>query len=126
MSGRPLGVRFSAVGVVGLYSGRYKGVPLPTIFIHPVKSPNSTSIGQDADGTKALQIFRTRNGCGESRTPASVAGCASNAAVNPGCVDFDGCSAPLRWCQHDDPIGLTTGDPWPCFAGAAILEFFAR
>ena len=90
-----------------------------------MKSPNSTSIGQDADGTKALQIFRTRNGCGESRTPASVAGCASNAAVNPGCVDFEGCSAPLRWCQHDDPIGLTTGDPWPCFASAAILEFFA-
>jgi len=45
--------------------------------------------------------------------------------VNPGCVDFDACAAPLRWCQHDDPIQSTAGDPWPCFASAAIFEFFA-
>jgi hypothetical protein len=55
----------------------------------------------------------------------SVPGCVSGGkTVNPGCVDFDACTAPLRFCHHDDPIGMTTGDPWPCFATAAIYQFF--
>jgi hypothetical protein len=45
--------------------------------------------------------------------------------VTPGCVDFGGCVAPLRWCQHDDPLQSTAGDPWPCFGSAAILELLA-
>jgi hypothetical protein len=56
-----------------------------------------------------------------------VAGCTrSGTAVNPGCVDFDDCAAPLRWCQTDDPIQSSAGDLWPCFSSAAIFEFFGR
>jgi poly(3-hydroxybutyrate) depolymerase len=122
-----LGVRFRAAGIVGTYSGGNRQRSVPTIFIHPFDSPNSAGVAQDRDGTKALAIFRMRNACGESSTPADVAGCMSGSTqVNPGCVDFDACAAPLRWCHHDDPFSSTTGDPWPCFASAAILEFFDR
>jgi poly(3-hydroxybutyrate) depolymerase len=121
------GPRFRAAAVVGTYYGNNLQGPLPTLFIHGTNSENSAGVAQDADGTKALAIFRTRNACGESTTPATVAGCTGpRAAVNPGCVDFDDCAAPLRWCQTDDPITSSGGELWPCFSGAAILEFFAR
>jgi hypothetical protein len=128
-SGTPRGLRFRAAGVVGTYfSGGRQGA-YPTIFIHAANSQNSASIAQDADGTKAVQIFRTRNVCGESSTPASasVAGCMAGAApVSTGCVDFADCSAPLRWCQYGDPAQAVSADHWPCFAGGAILDFFER
>ncbi len=100
-SGSPAGVRFRAMGVVGTYYGGGLN-PYPTIFIHPLSSLNSRGVAQDEDGTKALQLLLTRNACGGSSAPVSVAGCASIPLVNPGCVDFDECSAPLRWCHHNE------------------------
>ena len=120
-SGSPAGVRFRAMGVVGTYYGGGLN-PYPTIFIHPLSSLNSRGVAQDEDGTKALQLLLTRNACGGSSAPVSVAGCASIPLVNPSCVDFDECSAPLRWCHHNE--NTTVGDPWPCFATAAIYQFF--
>lgn len=121
------GPRFRAAAVVGTYYGRYLQGPLATLFIHGTNSRNSAAVSLDADGTKALAIFRTRNMCGEASTPVTVAVCArTGAPPNPGCVDFDDCAAPLRWCQTDDPVQSSAGDQWPCFAGAAIHEFFAR
>ena len=119
--GNPPGLRFRAMGVVGTYYGGGLN-PYPTIFIHPLSSLNSAGVAQDEDGTKALQLFLTRNACGATSTPVSVAGCASSPSVTPGCVDFDACSAPLRWCHHNENV--TVGDPWPCFATAAIYQFF--
>jgi hypothetical protein len=119
----PSGLRFRAAGAVGTFYGSGRNA-FPIIFIHPLSSRNSASVAQDEDGTKALQLLRTRNVCGESSTPVSVAGCANNPAVNPGCADLDECSAPLRWCHHDDPSANQVGDPWPCFATAAIYQFF--
>jgi hypothetical protein len=118
---RTSSLRFRAMGVVGTFYGGGHN-PYPTIFIHPLSSLNSRGVAQDEDGTKALQLFLTRNACGTTSTPVSVAGCASNPSVTPGCVDFDGCSAPLRWCHHNENV--TVGDPWPCFATAAIYQFF--
>jgi len=120
----PAGVRFNGLGMVGTFYGSRTG-PYPTIFIHPLDSPNSAAVAQDRDGTKAVQTFRTRNMCGEESTPVSVPTCVSGGkTVDTGCVDFDTCTAPLRFRHHDDPIGMTTGDPWPCFATAAIYQFF--
>src|SRR6266540_443680 len=100
-----------AAAMVGIYITGPRQGPLPTIFIHPLKTSSST----DPDGAMAAQSFATRNACGTSTTPATsgeTAGC----GLTPGCVDFDSCSAPLRWCQHN---GTDHGeDPWPCFASA--------
>jgi len=45
--------------------------------------------------------------------------------VNPGCVDFEGCTQPLRFCHHDDLSGQNNGDPWSCVATPAIYQFFS-
>jgi hypothetical protein len=69
----------------------------------------------------AAQSFATRNACDASTTPATVDG-TLGCNLTPGCVDFASCSVPFRWCQHD---GIDRGeDSWPCFASAAILQFF--
>jgi len=119
----PPGLRFRAAGLVGTFYGAGRNA-FPIIFIHPLTSRNSAAVAQDEDGTKALQLLRTRNVCAESSTPVSVAGCADKPTVNPGCADLDECSAPLRWCHHDDPSANQAGDPWPCFATTAIYQFF--
>lgn len=115
---------FAMVGTI-IGSGN-RGGPLPTIFIHPLESHNSAGIANDSDGTKALSYFRTRNSCGESSVPVTAAGCvAGGMPVNPGCVDFDGCAQPLRFCHHDDLTNQSSGDPWSCMASPAIFQFFA-
>ena len=109
------------IAMVGTYIVGFQ-VPLPIIFIHPLTSTNSASVG-DADGIKAVNAFRIRNGCGESSVPVSAASCA--AGGNPGCVDFEGCTQPLRFCHHDDLSGQSGGDPWTCMATPAIYQFFS-
>jgi hypothetical protein len=113
-----------AVAVVGTYTGRYSWLPLPTLFVHGQNSRNSASVASDADGLKALAVFSGRNACGESSTPFAQASCTAHPEVNPGCVDYEGCTAPLRFCQHDDPSQSGTGDLWPCFGTDAIYQFF--
>jgi hypothetical protein len=113
-----------AAAVVGAYTGPYKPAT-PVIFIHSTSLPDSRAF-EDLDGLKALERFVTGNSCSRSTTPVEVAGCNSDDAVmDPHCVDFSGCSAALRWCQPDDPASMATADPWPCFANAAIDQFFA-
>jgi len=114
-----------AIAMVGTYIVGFQAAPLPIIFIHPLTSTNSANVAGDADGSKALKAFRTRNGCGESSVPVSAASC-SGGGVNPGCVDFDGCTQPLRFCHHDDLSGQSGGDPWSCVATPAIYQFFSR
>jgi hypothetical protein len=118
--------RLQAAAMVGTFITSGAGsLAVATIFIHPLNSPNSAGAAGDADGAKALQHFRWRNGCAESSAPVTAAGCvAGGMAVNPGCVDFDGCAQPLRFCHHDDLTNWTAGDPWPCMASSAIFQFF--
>jgi len=110
-----------ATAMVGTYILGFQ-VPMPLIFIHPLTSTNSGAIG-DADGSKAITSFRTRNGCSESSVPVSADTCGG--VVNPGCVDFEGCTQPLRFCHHDDLSGQSGGDPWSCVATPAIYQFFS-
>jgi len=114
-----------AIGMVGTYIVGPKGAPIPIVFIHPLTSTNSASVG-DADGSKAIKAFRTRNACGESSVPVTATSCtAGGMPVDPGCVDFDGCAQPLRFCHHDDLTGQSGGDPWSCVATPAIYQFFS-
>lgn len=112
-----------AAAVVGAYTGGYKSAT-PVIFIHSTSLPDSR-VFDDLDGRKALQRFITGNECSDANIPVQVAGCDSDDAVmDPHCVDFKDCSAALRWCQPDDAASMATADPWPCFANAAIDQFF--
>jgi hypothetical protein len=115
-----------AIAMVGTYIVGFQAAPLPIIFIHPLTSANSGGVG-DSDGMKALKAFRTRNACGESSVPVAATSCtAGGMAVDPGCVDFDGCTQPLRFCHHDDLTGQSGGDPWSCVASPALYQFFSR
>jgi hypothetical protein len=44
--------------------------------------------------------------------------------VDPGCVQYQGCSELTVWCQHNDPQYSNTNHGWPCFANDAMDEFF--
>jgi hypothetical protein len=112
-----------AAAVVGAYSGGYS-VATPVIFIHSTSLPDSRAF-DDLDGLKALQRFVTGNKCSDSTAPVAVAGCSTgDIAMDPHCVDFEGCTAALRWCQPDDAASMASADPWPCFSNAAIDQFF--
>lgn len=118
--------RLRGAAMVGSYIGAQPNAyALPTIFIHPLMSNNSRAVAGDEDGMKAMQFFKTRNGCGDVSTPVSAASCvAGGMPVNPGCVDYLDCAEPLRFCHHDDLTGQSSGDPWSCMASAAIFQFF--
>lgn len=83
------------------------------------------------DGEDVVRVFETSNGCKESSAPVdSVKSCTSSfdrMQVTPGCVSFDSCTVPTVWCSHNDN-GYNNSDGrqhgWPCFASAAIAEFF--
>ena len=47
--------------------------------------------------------------------------------VTPGCVSYQECKATTLWCSHNDNgYNDTDGHQhgWPCFASAAIADFF--
>jgi hypothetical protein len=113
-------VRFTAATIMGAYSNCSSWTPIPLLFVHGVNATESR-VFQDTDGAKALGRFRTNSGCETTGTP-HVAPTCSSGTVTATCVDFDGCTAPLRHCAHDDPLLGNSG--WPCFASAAIFEFF--
>jgi hypothetical protein len=113
-----------AAAMVGTFYGN--GAPqLPVLFIHSTQSNNSRAIAQDEDGTKAAKKLATLNGCGETTTPVEAASCGgSQMPIDPGCVDYQDCAQPFRFCHHDDLSNQNAGDPWPCIASSAIFDFF--
>gem|GEM_PF-3489671 len=113
---------FRAAALVGTLTRVSLGAPLPMIFLHAKDSNNSAGVAQDRDGLKALGYLSTNNSCGETSRPLDVAGCNMQGLVTPGCVDFDDCAAPLRFCHHDTTY--QSGDIWPCFGAQAVYDFF--
>ncbi|HKO94797.1 MAG TPA: hypothetical protein VJU61_26765 [Polyangiaceae bacterium] len=98
--------------------------PIPTLFIHGQNDTERLNSG-DADGAKDLAGYVTSNSCQPSTQSYDVAGCLRDGApVNPGCVSYEGCSAPMVQCSHDDPNYGGTNHGWPCFATQAVFDFF--
>lgn len=113
-----------AAAMVGTFYGNAAPL-LPVLFIHSTQSNNSRSVAQDEDGTKAAKKLASLNGCGEATMPVEAAGCMVNQMpIDPGCVDYQGCSQPFRFCHHDDLSNQSAGDPWTCMASSAIFDFF--
>jgi hypothetical protein len=116
--------RLRAAAMVGTYYGPNTPPQLPVLFIHATQSNNSRAVAQDEDGTKAAKKLATLNGCGETTTAVEAATCGSQMPIDPGCVDYQGCTQPFRFCHHNDLSGQSAGDPWTCIASSAIFDFF--
>jgi len=117
--------RFAAVAPVASSVYCPSWDPRAALVIHGSHDSERASTSQDADGRKDLGPYLTSNACQMTSSPHPVMGCTSGqTSVNPGCVAFDGCGAPLVWCQHDDPSYANTNHGWPCFANQAMFDFF--
>lgn len=116
--------RFRAVAPSAGASTCASWSPIPTLFIHGQNDTERLNI-DDADGAKALAGYVTSNTCQPSTLGYDVASCArGDLPVNPGCVSYEGCAAPLVQCSHDDPNYGGTNHGWPCFANQAVFDFF--
>jgi hypothetical protein len=111
---------------------KWKNGPVPALVIHGVQDQERTKYGlNDGDGKKDLQPYLTSNTCQMTSTPfdPDLSRCNNIQGVdgkpfNDGCVEFNGCSAKTRWCNHNDPNYGTTNHGIPCFGVRAIYDFF--
>jgi hypothetical protein len=119
--------RFRAIAPVASSVYCQKWDAIPTLLIHGKADSERGNTSQDADGKKDLAPYVASNACGTTTTPySSVASCSSGSTqVAPGCVEYQGCSAPMIWCSHNDPNYSGTNHGWPCFANKAIFDFFS-
>lgn len=117
--------RFKAVAPVASSMYCQSWEPIPALVIHGQNDMERARTNQDADGRRDLGPYLASNSCQMSSTAVPVAACLSGGApVDPGCASFDGCSAPVIWCSHDDPSYANTNHGWPCFASEAMYDFF--
>ena len=117
--------RFRAIAPVASSAYCQSFDPIPALIIHGADDRERANTNQDADGRRDLAPYLASNDCDMTTVPHDQAGCSSGGTqVNPGCVEYQGCSAPTIWCQHNDPQYSNTNHGWPCFANDAIDEFF--
>jgi polyhydroxybutyrate depolymerase len=115
-----------------VYCQKWKDGAVPSLIIHGVQDQERTMYGlNDGDGKKDLQPYLTSNMCQMTSTPfqPDVSRCTNiqgidGKAFNAGCVEFSGCSAKTRWCNHNDPNYGTSNHGIPCFGVRAIYDFF--
>lgn len=115
-----------------VYCQKWKDGAVPSLIIHGVKDQERTMYGlNDGDGKKDLQPYLTSNTCQMTSTPfePDVSRCTNIQGIDgkpfsAGCVEFSGCSAKTRWCNHNDPNYGTSNHGIPCFGVRAIYDFF--
>lgn len=99
--------------------------PTQALVIHGANDKERAKTNQDADGRKDLAPYLSSNQCSMNSAPYDQAGCSSSGTqVEPGCVQYADCVETTVWCHHNDPQYGTTNHGWPCFANAAIDQFF--
>jgi poly(3-hydroxybutyrate) depolymerase len=119
--------RFKGVAPVAASKYCESFAPVPVMYVQGMMDAQRGN----GNGVDVVNMFRASNGCGSTSTPKSdVASCTSSfdrMQVTPGCVSYQGCSAPTIWCSHNDNgYNNTDGKQhgWPCFASNAIADFF--
>lgn len=115
-------IHFSAAAILGAYSGCATWPPIPLLFVHGYSASESRALNDDADGAKALAKFTANSGCGTTSVAFPLRSCRTASPITPGCVEYESCAAPLRFCVHDDPIQANSG--WACIANDELLSFF--
>jgi hypothetical protein len=100
--------------------------PVPALVFHGLTDEEREAYGlADGNGAKDIVPYRDSNGCQSSSAPYQVDSCQSGGVqVDPGCVEFDGCSEQTIWCNHNDPQYGTSNHGIPCFADAMVRKFF--
>jgi polyhydroxybutyrate depolymerase len=113
---------FTAVAPVAASDYGAMTGPIPVMYIQGMMD---TQRG-NGDGHETVERFAAANGCSDSSIAyADVSGCQSGSTtVNPGCLAYEGCMAPTVWCSHNDPHYGGTMHGVPCFAIAAMHDFF--
>lgn len=77
----------------------------------------------DGDGHIDFGVYRDSNECTEAATAFDPGGnCGAN--IDPGCVEYDACSARTVFCNHNDPQYGTSNHGVPCFASKVMFDFF--
>jgi poly(3-hydroxybutyrate) depolymerase len=114
-------VSFKAVAPVAASNYGAIASPIPVMYIQGAMDSVRNSSGADV-----VARFTTVNTCSTTTMPyPGVASCMSSGrSVDPGCVSYQGCTEPTVWCSHDDPQYSNTNHGWPCFATAAMYDFF--
>jgi polyhydroxybutyrate depolymerase len=116
-----------------VYCQKWKNGAVPALIIHGVQDTERQAYGlNDGNGQKDLQPYLTSNSCQMTSTPfdpdVSKCGGVTNGIdgkpFNDGCVEFSGCSAKTKWCNHNDPQYGTSNHGIPCFGVRAIYDFF--
>lgn len=101
---------------------------VPALVIHGLDDQERCAYGlDDCDGRKDIVPYRSSNGCTETKVATDLdVGTQCGGSINPGCMEFEGCSAPTYFCNHNDPQYSNTNHGIPCFATAAISDFLGR
>jgi poly(3-hydroxybutyrate) depolymerase len=113
---------FGFKGVAPVAASAYNhNTPVAVMYIQ-----NQYDTVRKSSGKDVVDDFVAANQCSrDSAAYAGIDGCQSDGAqVNPGCVEYSGCSVPTVWCSHDDPQYSNTGHGVPCFAATAMDYFF--
>lgn len=102
--------------------------PIPVLNFHGLDDQERCAYGlDDCDGRKDIVPYRTSNGCTETKLPADLdVGSSCSGNIDPGCVEFEGCSEPTFFCNHNDPQYGTSNHGVPCFATPAMMDFLGR
>jgi polyhydroxybutyrate depolymerase len=102
--------------------------PVPVLNFHGLDDQERCAYGlDDCDGRKDIVPYYTSNGCEDTRLPADLdVGSSCSGNIDPGCVEFQGCSEPTFFCNHNDPQYGTSNHGVPCFATAAMMDFLGR
>jgi hypothetical protein len=107
---------------MGAYSRCSAWPAVPLLFIHGYNAAESRSLNSDPDGAKALAGFTTNSECDATSVAFPLRSCNTQSTITPGCVEYEGCTAPLRFCVHDDTIQGNSG--WACISTDEMLSFF--
>ncbi len=86
----------------------------PTVVV--IHGKNDSVVGPE-NGPATRDFFAEVNNCGTETTP--VEGYTDTLS---NCVMFQGCDAPVYWCQHTDPNYSNTNHGWPAFAPKFLWE----
>jgi poly(3-hydroxybutyrate) depolymerase len=119
--------RFKAVAPVAASHYCDTLTPVPVLYIQGMMDAQRN----DSDGADVVAVFQSSNTCTDATASyPAILGCNSQfngQPVEPGCIEYQGCSEPTIWCSHNDANyndtdGFQHG--WPCFASNAIADFF--